>query len=323
MARTLANRTQGALAIRADAFSQMSPQLKEKCKDIQKGIVERSEGNLRFYWQLGNDCVDIRDNPKKYLTDEQQAQEVDPFGLLQRFMSTSKDTLIKAARFADRYERADLERLVKYRNTSDPKYRLNWAHVVNLITVDTKAERIRFERAAVNDLLQPMDLLKLIQKSYGGSRRAGSGRALGIPRSIQAQINQINSVTKTWLNRHTQVWHGPKHSVYTNLMQMPPDDVTTDTLKDVQEICDVMDAMLAAVTEERATAERTLEKLKDTLAKQKSGGSETAATNGHAKKATAGKALAVKATAGKTRGSSRAAAAVARAKRAARPVPAR
>jgi hypothetical protein len=257
-----------ALAERKALLDQMTPELREKFRELQGRIADQSAENVKFYHSLGKSLLEISKHPDKYLTAEQLADKIDPVDLLEQVMSTTRDSMRKAAVFAEQYETDDLHRLLKYRSDTDHKFRLHWGHVVYLLTVPSKPQRIKFEELAVKECFTPLELHKAIQKHFGGARSKG-GRPLAIPRTLGGQLNQIKDMSTLWLRRNAEVWNGDKHSVFANLMSQPPDSFDQETLTKVQQIRQTLDEVSRHALEDVTQADRTIEYIQTALSKSK------------------------------------------------------
>lgn len=229
----LARRNASALSARKAIIAEMNPALKSVCAELQGSLVDRIEDNIRFYHNIGKRCLDIKKNPDKYLTEQQKLNQVDPFGLLEEAISSSRETLRKAASFADKYDSDDIKRLFHYRNESEPKFRLHWGHVVYLLSVPDARMRQRLEEKAVAEMWDPQMLHKEIMKALGGPRKGG-GRPLGIPKNVPAQISQMRNITSLWLRREKEVWNGTATNVFKNILELDAAKYTPAMLKELK-----------------------------------------------------------------------------------------
>ncbi len=296
----VSQRSAEAAAARKAALHEMNPALREACQEMQSSLVEQVENNLRFYHRLGKRCLEIRENPNKYLTDEQRAAKTSPFELLERVVSTARETFRKCADFAATYDTEDLQRILKYRNDADPKFRLHWGHVQYLLSVDNKPQRVKLEEEAAQQMWSPDVLHKMIMEKLGGPRGKG-GRPIGIPKSITAQVHQMTSMTSLWLRRQKEVWNGKKHSVFTNILNMPPEKLDDGILSELKGIQQQMREARQAAEENEQVCGRVIEQVAATIKSQGSGekaakpekakarATVKASSNGHAKHKTGGR----------------------------------
>lgn len=257
-------RRPSALGTRKAVVSSMHPALRAVYADLQSGMVDKIEDNLRFYHQMGRACLDVKQNPDKYLTEEQRLQNLNPFSLLEEAMSSSRSTLQKAAAFAEKYDAEDLKRLFGYRNQEDPKFRLHWGHVLQLLSVAETRLRIGFEEKAIMHLWDPLELQKNIQAHYGGPRRAG-GRPLAVPNTVPSQINQMVTMTGLWARRNREVWNGEKHNVFKNIMDLPPEKCTPKMMKSLQGLRTQWEEMQADLVRSMQTIETAITQIQSRL----------------------------------------------------------
>lgn len=261
----LARRNASALSARKAVIAEMNPALKAVCAELQSSLVDRIEDNIRFYHGIGKRVLDIRANPTKYLTEQQALNNVDPFGLLEEAISSSRETLRKAASFAEKYDNDDLKRLFHYRNEGDPKFRLHWGHVVYLLSVPDTRMRMRLEEKAVAELWDPAMLHKEIMKAHGGPRKTG-GRPLGIPKSVPSQISQMRTITNLWLRREREVWNGQKHNVFKNILEMDPAKYTPAMLKELKTLRTQWDEMKHELEKSSKVADGVIEQVEAGIA---------------------------------------------------------
>lgn len=276
----VARRHSEALAGREEVLKEMTPSLRSAVVEIQRELVEKSAETLKYYHRLGQRCAEIRDNPDKYLTEDQRARKVNAFDLVQEAISQSREGLRKAAAFADKYTEEDVKRLVGYRNPEDNKFRLHWGHVVHLVSVDRLDQRMTFEKKATDEMWDPSTLHAQLVAHFGGTRRAG-GRHFGVPRSITGQVHQMLNVSNTWLKRQQQVWNGKKHSVFTNVLNLAPDQYTPEMLAELKNTRSVMESMQAEAADNVGHLNRTIEHVSEAIGGRKA---TSAVSNGAAKR---------------------------------------
>lgn len=262
-------RRNSALSARKQAAAEMTPALKSVCQEMQSGLVDRAEDNLRFYHQIGKRCLEVQEHPEKYLTEQQRTQGVDPLVLMENFLGSSRSTMKRSLNFAQKYDSEDLKRLFAYRNADDPKFRLHWGHVGHLLSVAEARKRISFEEQAVQNLWQPDELSKHIIAAFNGPRRSG-GRPLGVPRTVPAQLSQMLNMTSLFLRRKREVWCGNKMNVFKNIIEVPREKLTTSMMKDLEKLEKQWEEMQSELDEARRL-------VKDTLSHVRSGMEDEAA----------------------------------------------
>lgn len=264
-------------------LKEMAPPLRQLAAEWRQDIIDQVQRNIQFYWDAGGKVLDLEEHPDRYLTPEQKARGVRPLDLFMAFFETSSSTITKAIRFRRLYPtKDDLKRLFGYRNSEDPGFRITWAHVVYLITVEVEKTRIKFEEKTAAEALDADELQKQILVHYNGSRRPGSGRPLGIPKTIPKQLSQIVDMSGLWLRRAKDVWHGDNHSVFTNVINQAPDQYTTDTLAQLEHVAQSLEEVKTAAESEVTMCQRTIAHVKNSLEARNAIQPETPPTIGKA-----------------------------------------
>lgn len=259
------HRTQ-ALADSQAALKEMCPALRQKYKQLQVDFVHHTQATIQFLHSLGTQALDIKNNPDEYLTATQKANGVDPLDLIRRASSagTGFETLKKAMQFASTYNKAGVQRLLGYRNKSVEDFRILWGHIIYLLSVEDDPTRLRFEQEITNNMWTPQDLHNEIVRFYGGPRASG-GRPVGIPKTVDKQLEQIREMSRLWIKRHNDVWNGRAHSVYTNVMQQGDAGITSETLQSLNDVSASLADMRAALDDEMKTCARTKEYVQKVL----------------------------------------------------------
>lgn len=250
---------------RSKLLRAMSPSLRSLAGQIMSDMTEQRQANVRFYHKLGRQFLDVIDNPAEYQTDDQKLNNVMPYDLLRKMFPASIDTINKSVQFARLYSDEDVKTALAKRNQEHAEFRLHWGHFVHLVSVDNKAVRVKFEDRAVSEILDPSELHKLIMQHFNGPRRPGAGRSLGIPKTLPKQLNQIVDMSRLYAKRAATVWHGKEHSVFGNVLAVPTEQYTKDTLKQLTEVEESLIAVQASAEEDLAACRRTIEHVKAAL----------------------------------------------------------
>jgi len=254
--RTRATRSQTTASLvtegRADAIGQMNTQLRQKFTRIEEAVNDMRAQNLRFYHHLGEICHEISEDPGKYV-----GQDGTPaLTLIERALSTHARTLRAATEFSRKYTVAQLEYLIGLYNR-ETNYQLNWGHAVYLLTLPTEARRQSFAEEAVAKMLDPKALHDLIKRRTG--RTGGHGRRHEMPKTIGAQIRQVNTESEKWLRKNNEVWTGAGESVFGNILSLPLDKMEPEMVEQLEDIGGLMARIADAATENIGRVERAKE----------------------------------------------------------------
>lgn len=255
-----------ALADSQAAIKEMCPALRQKFKQLQVDFVHHTQATILFLHNLGTQALEIKERPEDFLTEKQKHNGVDPLDLIRRASSAGAgfETLKKAMQFAATYDKEAVQRLLGYRSKTIEDFRILWGHIIYLLSIEDDPTRLRFERDIVTNMWTPQDLHNAIVRFYGGAR-AGGGRPLGIPKTVDKQLEQIREMSRLWIKRHTDVWNGKAHSVYTNVMQQGDSGITPDTLKSLNDVSASLGDMRAALDDELQACTRTQQYVQQVL----------------------------------------------------------
>ena len=262
---------QSVVQQRAAAVAQMSHQLLKKFRRLERTLNDMRSANIRYYWDIGRICREIRDNAKYVGKDGENGLR-----LVERALSTQARTLRKAMQFADLYDEEAVRRLVNLRN-DETGFRLNWGHVGYLVTLEAREQRERFAQEAVEKMLDPSTLAELIKRRT--ERSGGHGRRHVMPPTVQAQLSQMLKVCRTWQAKNDTIWNGAEESVFGNLMTLPPEEVEEHMLEQLSELRTFMLTIQESAAANSGRIVRAMTYLQEALASQESD-AEAAVTGG-------------------------------------------
>ena len=257
--RTRAARSSGASDLiqdRVAAVDAMNPAMRKKFKAVEQEINDARANNLRFYHQLGGICADIREKPDEYRGKNGESG----FALLERALATQARTLRKAAAFFREYTVPQLTRLLGLYHT-ETKFQLHWGHVTYLLGISKIETREKLENEAVEKMWDPSALHSVIKRrSTGrGNQASAHGRTHVLPATVPAQVRQIASVSKTWLDKQQNVWNGDKVSAFANVMNLPPEEMDDEMLDTLVSMKETMEGIAAEAHENVNRVKRIIE----------------------------------------------------------------
>jgi hypothetical protein len=238
---------------RNGAIEQMNSNLRRKFKRIEKSVSDLRADNLRYYWNIGELCEEIRENPEQYVGDD----GTPGLKLVEQALATQARTLRKASKFAKEYSKDQLEDLIALKNEST-SYQLHWGHVSFLLTLD-ETKRERYTHEAIEKMLDPPALHALIKKRT--QRSKGHGRTHAMPKTVPAQIRQIKTICEQWLAKNEMVWNGSTESVYGNIMNLSPEEMEPDMVADLE----LIETAMQHISEQAATNVATTRRAKEFL----------------------------------------------------------
>ncbi len=146
---------------------------------------------------------------------------------------------------------------------------MNWGHVSYLLSVPTAEARRKYAIWAVEKMLDPPALHSYIKKKQ--RRSGGHGRNHELPATVPAQVRQILTVTKAWVNKNSSVWDGDADedkNVFTNVLNMPPEEMDEDLRDNLTEIQELFTEMATAAEGNVEKVGRVLEHVNGCLTKR-------------------------------------------------------
>lgn len=246
---------------RVTAIDKMPEALRVRLRRIEGTISDAVADNLRYYWSLGELCRDIRDNPETYLGED----GTPGLRLLEEALSTQARTLRNSLRFVDLYDVEALAQLIDLKN-EETGFRLHWGHVIYLLSVADETKRTSLGEQAVAKMLEPKALHDLIKKKTG--RSGGHGRTHEMPKTLDAQLRQILSVTEQWQRKSDTVWNvedEDQASVYGNLLMLSYEAMTEEFAEELQNVVEAMQQVAATATRNVSDGQQVLEYLQEGL----------------------------------------------------------
>jgi hypothetical protein len=201
-------------AEREEAINSMNAKLKRKLRKIEKMVTDTREANLRFYYNMGRELIEARDDPDEYGRNA--------LGKLERAMSTQKRTLRKTRQFAETYSPERLEALLALEHEGTG-FRIHWGHLTYLLGLNTEKQQDTWAAKAVRNLWDPPTLHAQIKKRFPG-RGVGGGRPHKLPATVHMQIRQMMEVTRNWVNKR-HLWDGADENVFANIINEAPDQL--------------------------------------------------------------------------------------------------
>jgi hypothetical protein len=222
--RVLTVRPSSHVKQRNEAIRNMNAALAAKLAIIEELLAATNKSSIMFNYDLGTALKEVRMKPNQFGGDGASA-------LLEKALPGRADLLRRATQFAMEMTRNDAEELVALENT-DAAYRLNWGHVIVLLTLKSKDSRLSFAKRAVKDLLDPAALHKLIQEKTG--KKGGGGRPHKLPVTVQGQLREILKKTHDWVAKHETVWDGKDANAIQNILECAPDTVDVEMLENAK-----------------------------------------------------------------------------------------
>lgn len=237
---------------RQAAVEQMPPKLLEKLGQIEGKLSDIRVQNIRYCYELGKVCLDIAESPEDYRGHDGTAATE----LLERALATDKRVLRRATQFATEFDEEELERII-YLTDETTDFKLNWGHIMYLLTLDNEEQRWYFAYEAVQYMYDPATLHKVIKNFT--QRGQSHGRSHEMPASLAKQVTQMLRLTRQWVTKQREIWAAESVSVFNNLLAANRQQVSADMLTDLYELRDATRDMARESQENIAKLEQIIQ----------------------------------------------------------------
>jgi DUF1016 N-terminal domain len=167
-------------------------------------------------------------------------------------------TLRNCLRLVDEWGEKEFAAIVAHK-------RIHWGHVVNLLSLPTAKERAAFATQADAENWTADDLGNAIYAKYG-SRRPGSGRRPGVPRSVPQALGRLLGLATKTHNTLGIALFGEDFDLPCELDEMPPDSVTPEIRQQVASAIGALKQLSADLAEAAPRLEGKLPRLDRVLA---------------------------------------------------------
>lgn len=204
---------------------------------------EVATGVLTAYRAVGELIATISQDQEKY---KPGAVE-----LFAQASGVSVATFYKARALFEQYTEDEFKVLSTSQGPN--KVRLNWSHVISLLSVSDKKARLNFQNKAIEHGWTAEQLHAAIQEKYG-NRREGSGRQFAQPKTVMQGVVNFCEFTGELLKRVDQVWN----LTINELAELPPEQFTVDSHTRLQALILLQGRAIEAYTEQKAKSERAL-----------------------------------------------------------------
>jgi hypothetical protein len=242
-----------ALITRNKIVSDMNSALNDKYCEMTARLDAVMASGLRFYHWLGGEVNDVVKN----------VGNVYGAGAMKKIAEAwtmHPSMLYKSKAFNDAYSEEALERLCNLKTEAGTL--IGWAHVIQLIGIPEKA-RPRIQDKVIDEAMTAKELAALVKKLYG--QRASGGRPLMRPKTVKAGLVQLRTVSAQWLNRNSDIWNNQDHSLFQELEEMPPEELTHELVDELEQIAAGQSSMSSACASNAESAARLMDQVKSVL----------------------------------------------------------
>lgn len=242
-----------ALAERNKVISDMNTTLRVKYDEMSLRLDEEAARGLRFYHWLGAQVNDV-------VSDDENVYGTGAMKKISAAWTMNPSMLYKAKAFNDAYSEEALDQLCDLK--SDAGTVIGWAHVIQLVGVEEQA-RPQLQQRVVDEAMTAKELAALVKQLYG-QRRTG-GRPFMKPKTVRAGLVQLRTVSSQWLNRNTDVWNNKDNSLFQELEDLPPEELTYEMVDELEKIVEDQHSMMDACSQNADSASRLMGQVKSVL----------------------------------------------------------
>jgi hypothetical protein len=242
-----------ALVTRNKIVSDMNSALSDKYCAMTARLDDVMASGLRFYHWLGGEVNDV-------VTNVGNVYGSGAMKKISEAWTMNPSMLYKSKAFNDAYSEEELERLCNLKTEAGTL--IGWAHVIQLIGIPEKA-RPRIQDKVIDEAMTAKELAALVKKLYG--QRAAGGRPFMRPKTVKAGLVQLRTVSAQWLNRNSDIWNSQDRSLFQELEDMPPEDITHDLFDELEQIAVDQSSMSSACASNAKSATRLMDQVKSVL----------------------------------------------------------
>ena len=257
----LGETARAAYDARLKAIRSMNAALRAEFDRMVEKDVEQTKSNMDFYYWLGERARAIQNaNDEKY--------GPTPIEKLVEAWSVGGDLLYKALDFVETYSREQVDAL--------HESGIRWTHVKTLLGITDQGTRESLAQRIVEEGLSTRELTATVRRlnAAAGSTRQGGGRPPMRPRTIAAGLDQINSVSATWITRNESVWAAGDESVLASLETMPPAEYTDELSAQLDQVISTMERMAALCAANVRRGNQIRERIQESLDPQEVAGDD-------------------------------------------------
>lgn len=202
---------------------EMTPAMQAVVSEIDSIFGDLQASSLNAFWRVGKLIAEVRDDPDRYLTEEQQSSHIDGAALIISIFAPvyTVEQLKGAVTFYERYpSEADLRRLLSLRNPDRPRWRLTISHVQMLTQVADDYQRGVLEEKCVEDAYTARALALELQEMRG--KKKNSGRTHQAPKGLKQQLVDLLQHQRRFIARSQKLWYNEdEDDIYDGLANAP------------------------------------------------------------------------------------------------------
>jgi hypothetical protein len=264
------------------AQNNLTPALQDVVAEIDNLFGDIQIANMTAFWRVGRLITEVRDDPERYLTNEQQTAHVDGASLLMSIFAPvyTIDQLRGAVNFFEKYpSEGEITRLLAMRCPDRPRWRLTTSHVQLLSQVPDDSQRAVLEEKCAEEAYTARALATELQEIRG--KQKNSGRTHQSPKGLKQQIYDLLQHQRRFISRSESLWLSEnKDNIYDDVVNASPTKLDetvrgywTEVVENFQKLSDLVsdhEAMCAKVKRELDRRENEEDEEEEEAPKQRS-----------------------------------------------------
>ena len=264
------------------AQNNLTPALQDVVSEIDNLFGDIQIANMTAFWRVGRLITEVRDDPARYLTNEQQTAHVDGASLLMSIFAPvyTIDQLRGAVNFFEKYpSEGEITRLLAMRCPDRPRWRLTTSHVQLLSQVPDDSQRAVLEEKCAEEAYTARALATELQEIRG--KQKNSGRTHQSPKGLKQQIYDLLQHQRRFISRSESLWLSEnKDNIYDDVVNSSPTKLDetvrgywSEVVENFQKLSDLIsdhEAMCAKVKRELDKRENEEDEEEEEAPKQRS-----------------------------------------------------
>jgi hypothetical protein len=245
------------------AVENLTPALQDVVSEIDHLFSDAQAASLTAYWRIGRLITEVKGDPERYLTAEQQSQHIDGASLLMSIFAPvyTVEQLRGAVTFFDKYpSEAEITRLLGLRCPDRPRWRLTTSHVQLLTQIPDDTQRSAIEEKCAEEAYTAKTLATELQEMRG--KQKNSGRTHQAPKGLKQQIHDLLQHQRRFIARSETLWLSEKRdNIYDDIANASPSKFDATTQGYFAEIVENFSKMSDIVADHVAMCAKVQEEL--------------------------------------------------------------
>jgi hypothetical protein len=219
----------------------LTPAMKKIINEIDKLFAEIQIASMQAIWDVGRLITEVRDDPDKYLTKEQQSAHVDGEAVIMSVFAPiyTAEQLRGAVNMFERYpSEGELKRLISMRCPERPRWRLTTSHVQLLAQIPDDTQRAKIEEKCAEEAYTARALANELHE-IRGKKKGNAGRPHEAPKGLKQQIQDLLAHQRRFIVRSENLWlNEESDNIYDDIANASPtklDETVRGYFREIEE----------------------------------------------------------------------------------------